>query len=135
MRPIFVATAERLEVPRQAHNLDCTTAKVARAEADEQDRAILRGRDLYAYDWDASIQYAQGRYAAHAGWAHRAPFSAGRGRSLASLREAYDRGFADGGGDRGDLFDQARRAFGAEARDEQVSGRPDTARMLPSLWP
>lgn len=135
MRPIFEAIAERIETQRQVTNFAFVTGKVERAEADEQDRAILRGRDIHGYDWDASIQYAQGWYAAHAGWAHRWPGSAGRRRSLAALREAYDKGFADGGGDRSDLFDQARRAFSAAAPHVQVDRAAETRRMLPSTWP
>lgn len=115
MRPIIEAMAQRTEAERQARNFAFIDGKVAHGEADEQDRAILRGRNMLGYDWDASVQYAQGWYAAHAGWAPRWTSGGHRGSGTA-LRAAYDKGFADGGGDAQDLFDEARRAFIAAAR-------------------
>ncbi|HEX7857665.1 MULTISPECIES: hypothetical protein [Sphingomonadaceae] len=70
----------------------------------------MRGADLHGLDWDSAVNFAQGWYAAHAGWPHRAPLPNRADKPAPSLVEAYDRGFADGGGDPSDLFDAARRA-------------------------
>lgn len=59
MRPIIEAMAQRTGAERQARNFAFIDGKVAHGEADEQDRAILRGRNMLGYDWDASVQYAK----------------------------------------------------------------------------
>ncbi|MFX6807996.1 hypothetical protein ABTH26_20020, partial [Acinetobacter baumannii] len=88
-------------------NFGFTEGKVGRGEGDARDDAILRGRTLHCYDWDRAVRYASGWYAAHAGWEPEAR----RAGSPSPASLAYDQGFADGGGDRDDLFDTARRAF------------------------
>lgn len=47
---------------------------------------------------------------------------------------AYDQGFEDGGGNRDDLFDAARRAFAATTPPTPPSA-PATGRLRPSDWP
>ncbi len=71
---------------------------------------------------------------AHAGWAPRWTSGGHRGSGTA-LRAAYDKGFADGGGDAQDLFDEARRAFIAAARAVPASAASEVAPSLPSTWP
>src|SRR3546814_16060698 len=72
-------------------------------------------------DWDRSVRYADGWYAAHAGWDPECrkpgPLDAGA--------EAYDHGFCDGGGNRDDLFDTARRAL-------MVDRPPTSSAILPA---
>src|SRR3546814_5993251 len=96
-----------VEAERQARNFAFTARRVAEGRGDDRDRAILRARDLHGHDWDRSVRYADGWYAAHAGWDPECrkpgPLDAGA--------EAYDHGFCDGGGNRDDLYDTARRAL------------------------
>lgn len=136
MRPIFEAMRERTENERQAKNFAFVIGQVERGQASEQDRAILRGQADHGYDWDCAVHYAQGWYAASAGWNHRADASSHRAVDR-RLADAYDRGFADGGGDTADLFDAARRANIAAER-AALSIPPaeiPSGKLKPSLWP
>lgn len=128
MKPVNDAIAAQAEAERQARNFRFTEERASAGRGDERDAAILRGRDRYGYDWNQAIRYADGWYAAHAGWNHRTP-------SEVAQRTAYDRGFADGGGDVGDLFDAARRANLAAARTQALARPQISARSLPSDWP
>lgn len=130
LRPVMEAMSRTAEDERQARNFAFTQTRIAGGEGDERDEAILRGRDVHGYDWDRAVRYASGCYAARAGWEGevRRP-----GCSTAATL-AYDQGFADGGGNREDLFDAARRAFAASSPPQEppvlATGRP-----RPSAWP
>ena len=130
LRPVMEAMSKAADEQRQLRNFAFTEERVGRGEGDARDEAILRARSVHAYDWDRSVRYASGWYAAHAGWEPevRRPGCATPG----SL--AYEQGFSDGGGNRNDLFDTARRAFEAAlpADDPPV---PTAGRPLPSAWP
>ncbi|WP_103727516.1 hypothetical protein [Novosphingobium sp. HII-3] len=137
MRPIFEAMSERSEAERQATNFAFTRRQVENGEANAQDEAVIRARDEHGYEWDCSVQYAQGWYAATAGWEHR-PGTPTRRQAAVQLRAAYDHGFADGGGDTGDVFDAARRAnIAAAVRDAALpeAAQPLSGKLRPSLWP
>ncbi|WP_082813387.1 hypothetical protein [Sphingopyxis terrae] len=128
MKPVNDAIAAQAEAERQARNFSFTEERAIAGRGDERDTAILRGRDRYGYDWNQAIRYADGWHAAQAGWNHRAP-------SKSVERPAYDRGFADGGGDVDDLFDAARRTNLAAERTP-IRLRPQiAARSFPSDWP
>ncbi len=127
MKPVNDAIAAAAEAERQARNFSFTEDRAASVRGDERDAAILRGRERYGYDWNQAIRYADGWYAAHVGWNHHPP-------SKTAERSAYDRGFADGGGDVDDLFDAARRAKLAAARTGAPSRPFVAARCLPSDW-
>jgi len=136
MRPIFEAMQQRTEAERQANNFAFIVRKIERDEANAQDRAILRGRDEHGYDWDCAVQYAQGWYAAVAGWEHRG-VSSPRNAAASRLRDAYDHGFAQGGGDTNDVFDAARRANIAALDTAGISVETVLAsgKLKPSAWP
>lgn len=130
LRPIMEAMSRTAEEVRQARNFAFTEARLDRREADDRDRAILRARTAHGFDWDRAVRYASGWYAAQAGWEPEAR----RPGCSTPAALAYDKGFADGGGKRDDLFDTARRAFDAASPSRTpvvlASGRP-----LPSTWP
>jgi hypothetical protein len=137
MRPIFEAMQERTEAERQANNFAFMQRKIERDEANEQDKAIVRGRDEHGYDWDCAVQYARGWYAAVAGWDHRSSLSTSS-KAATRLRAAYDHGFAQGGGDTSDVFDAARRAniaVLAESANESQETPITSGKLKPSLWP
>ena len=135
MRPINDAIAAAAETERQRRNFRHVECRAKAGTITVSDQAILRGRDAHGYDWDAAICYSQGWYAAHAGWPHGKPSST---RAMLEHRTAYDRGFADGGGDPSDLFDAARRSIVAADRSgaqAETDTRPLQSRPLPSSWP
>lgn len=130
LRPVMDSMSRTADEERQARNFAFTQARIDSGDADDRDRAILRARALHAYDWDRAVRYAYGWYAATAGWE---PETRRPGCSTPAT-QAYDHGFADGGGNRDDLFDTARRAFDASlASDDPVPVA--TGRPLPSTWP
>ena len=136
MKPLNDAISAAAEVERQARNFALMERHLADGTIDDRDLAVLRGRDEHGYDWDIAVAYASGWTAAKAGWEHRF-FSDGPHREAAK-RAAYDRGFADGGGDQDDLFDAARRSnLAALRRDNQPAVPPTalTSRPAPSSWP
>ncbi len=134
MRAINDAVQERTERDRRVRNFAFTEGKAASGTSDARDLAILRARDAHGLDWNEAVRYAEGWYAAHAGLAYRERFTGSR--EPARERAAYDLGFQDGGGDRSDLFDAARRAYLAAA----PVNRPPApslaagARPMPSSW-
>lgn len=137
MRPIFEAMSERSEAERQATNFAFMRSKLENGDATAQDEAILRSHDEHGYDWDCSVQYAQGWYAARTGWHYR-PGTPTRKDRAAQLHAAYDHGFADGGGDTSDVFDAARRAniaAVAQVPDAADTSLPLSGKLRPSLWP
>ena len=129
LRPVMESMSRAAEKERQTRNFTFTEGRIAKGEDDNRDRAILSARSLYGYDWDRAVRYASGWYAANAGWE---PEVRRPGCATPSTL-AYDQGFADGGGNRDDLFDTARRAFEATAPQVEppvlAAGRP-----LPSAW-
>lgn len=138
LRPVHDAIAAAGEQQREAGNFAFAERQAASGKADDRSVAILRGRDEHGYGWDAAVRYADGWYAAHAGWERRAPGADNRGRVSPALTAAYDRGFADGGGCADDLFDTARRAnLAALRRSNQppLAAQPKVARPRPSAWP
>ncbi|MCW1431996.1 hypothetical protein [Novosphingobium sp. JCM 18896] len=137
MRPIFEAMRVRTEAERQSKNFAFVSGQIADGRASEQDKAIVRARDDYGYDWDRAVQFAQGWYAAIAGWNHRCTV-AGRSDAHGALKAAYDHGFADGGGDISDLFDAARRANLAREDTSVRQSAPtsqSSGKLRPSQWP
>ncbi len=137
MRPVMDAIQAEQELLRQARNFAFTERRVARSEGDEREVAILRGRDLHGFDWNKSVQFANGWYAAQAGWVCRHPDAQSGSTTEIRLKAAYMTGFHDGGGDTEDLFDVARRALIAADRPtpDLQPATPDYARPLPSAWP
>lgn len=136
MRPVMEAIQAEQELLRQTGNFAFTEKRVARSEGDKREAAILRGRDLHGFDWDGSIQFANGWYAAQAGWVCRPPEARSGSTTEIRLKAAYMTGFHDGGGDTEDLFDVARRALIAADRPTPAMqpAIPDYARPLPSAW-
>ncbi|KHL24309.1 hypothetical protein PK98_14440 [Croceibacterium mercuriale] len=135
MRPVNDAIAAAAEGERQRTNFAHVEGKDVSGSITDSDRAILRGRADYGYDWETATCYSQGWYAAHAGWSYGKP---GCTRQLDAHRAAYDRGFADGGGDPADLFDAARRSMiAADRTGEQTKtgAAAPAGRPLPSSWP
>lgn len=135
MRPMHDTMQKEQERARRARNFAFIAGKAASGTIDDRDLAILRGRDTHRFDWNEAVRYAEGWYAARSGWAYRER----RRTDLenASERAAYDVGFSDGGGDQGDLFDAARRAFIAAAPSNTTTLQLQlrSARPLPSSWP
>lgn len=138
MRPINDALRDHVEAERQATNFAFTEDQVRAGKGNDRDIAVLRGRDHYSYEWDVACRYADGWYAAHAGWPHHYPDGIPSQAPLSARRDAYDQGFTDGGGDRTDLFDAARRSNLALLRQSNAPApthaRP-SGRPLPSEWP
>ena len=130
LRPVMEAMSEAAEAQRQAKNFAFTEGQIAAGKGDARDVAILRGRDIYGYAWDEAVRYAWGWYAAHAGWE---PEVRRRG-PVSPTALAYDQGFRDGGGNRDDLFDAARRAFAASTPPEDMGAAPP-GKPRPSAWP
>ena len=130
LRPVMEAMSQTAEEERQARNFAFTADRIAQGSADARDQAIIRGRDLHGYDWDRAVRYAAGWYAAHAGWEPECR----RPGPVNAKAQAYDQGFRDGGGNRDDLFDTARRALAA-GPSASTSALPVSARPCPSDWP
>ena len=130
LRPAMDSISRTVEQERQTRNFAFTTTRIASGEGDDRDHAIIRARDLHHYDWDQAVRYAAGWYAANAGWEPEVR----RPGPRTAASQAYDHGFRDGGGDRDDLFDTARRALSAGPCLSQPSAVV-TARPLPSHWP
>lgn len=92
-------------------------------------RTIVEARDRLGLGWDEAVAYADGYYAARAGWAECPHGNPSQVRS-------YRLGFSDGGGRPDDLFDVARRAFEAAAPEDHATGDRTfaIASSLPSSW-
>lgn len=141
LRPVMDSMSRTAEAERQARNFAFTEARITNGDGDDRDHAILRAQTAHGFDWHRAVRYASGWYAARAGWEPEAR----RPGCSTPATLAYDKGFADGGGDRDDLFDTARRAFDAasppEAPPVLASGRPrprewpkPTDEPLPARW-
>lgn len=137
MRPLTEEIGRKTEAERHARNFAFTVDKVARGDASETDKAILIGRADHGYDWDQAVEYAHGRYAAYSGAQARGPLKPLKGCLDPGHVAAYHQGFGDGGGNSDDLFDVARRANLAAARETGAkTAKPMImARPLPSTWP
>lgn len=135
MKPLNDAISAKTEAERQARNFGLMESHVASGTVTDHELAILRGRDLYRYDWDSAVAYATGWSAAHAGRDYR--FYADGSKRQEAKRAAHDRGFADGGGDPTDIFDAARRSNLAALRqdNQRTLVAPPAARSAPSSWP
>ncbi|MGN8000977.1 hypothetical protein [Sphingomonas sp. 22176] len=135
MRPMHEAAQAEQERARRARNFAFVEGKAADGTIDDRDLAILRARDAHGFDWNEAVRYAEGWYAARAGWSYRERMP--HLREEPTERAAYDVGFRDGGGDRTDLFDAARRAFIAAAPSNIVDSKAPATRpgRLPSTWP
>lgn len=128
MRSVNDAIAAESAAQREATNFAFTDDQVRRGRGDDRDIAILRGHENYGFSWDLANRYADGWYAAHAGWPHHYPDGIPSRTPIAERHAAYDRGFTDGGGDRTDLFDAARRSFVAEVRRDNLPADPQINR-------
>lgn len=138
MRSVNDAIAAESAAQREATNFAFTDDQVGRGRGDDRDIAILRGHENYGFSWDLANRYADGWYAAHAGWPHHYPDGIPSRTPIAERHAAYDRGFTDGGGDRTDLFDAARRSFVAEVRRDNLPADPQiilAGRPTPSSYP
>lgn len=134
LRPLNEAIGLECERQRVATNFASIERQLAQGSTDSRHIAILHARDVHGYGWDAAVAYADGRYAARAGWIARAP-SAPRPGEPDIRRPAYAQGFLDGGGQPDDLFDVARRSFAATRPEALRTDSPRAARPLPSQWP
>lgn len=133
LRPLHEAISLETEQQRRADNFAFVERKLAQGSTDSRYVEILHARDVHGYDWDAAYAFADGHYAARAGWPSRPP-PAARSAQTDERRPAYDHGFLDGGGQPDDIFDVARRSFAAGRPDHAQSGKLQSARPLPSLW-
>lgn len=138
MRPINEALARESDRRQQASNFAFVAAKAGEGEASDHNRMILQGRETHGYGWMEAVRYADGWQAAQRGW----PYACHHDGSDLAVRHArqaaYDRGFAEGGGDVEDLFDTARRRNLAALRADNAPKPPILApfsRPLPSAWP
>lgn len=134
LRPLNEAIGLETERQRQSANFACIERQIREGSTDSRNLAILHARDIHDYGWDAAVAYADGKYAAVAGWPARPP-SVFRAKEQDVRRPAYHQGFLDGGGQPDDIFDVARRSFAATPSEIASPGSPRTARPLPSRWP
>lgn len=133
LRPLMEAIGLETERQRVAANFACIERQIAEGSTDSRHVFIFHARDVRGYDWDASVAYADGKYAAIAGWPARPP-SPSRAGEQDVRRPAYDQGFLDGGGQPDDIFDVARRSFAATPSEIARPDNPRAARPLPSRW-
>lgn len=138
MRPINIAIVRASDLRQQASNFAFVAAKAAAGKASEHEGMILQGRNAHGYGWMEAVRYADGWQAAQRGWPHACHHD---GSDLAVRRArqaAYDRGFAEGGGNVEDPFDTARRSNLAALRADNSPRLPlptPFSRPLPSAWP
>ncbi|OHT21620.1 hypothetical protein [Edaphosphingomonas haloaromaticamans] len=134
LRPLHDAISLETEQQRRAANFAYVERQIAQGSNDTRHAAILHARDVLSYDWDAAYAYADGHYAARAGWVSRPP-SPSRPGQPNERRPAYEQGFLDGGGQPDDIFDVARRSFAAAPSEPMQTESPQVARPFPSQWP
>jgi hypothetical protein len=134
LRPLNEAIGLETERQRQSANFACIERQIAQGSTDSRNPAILHARDIHGYSWDAAVAYADGLYAARAGWEARPP-SPPRAGEPDIRRPAYTQGFLDGGGQPDDIFDAARRSLAATPSKIARPENPRAARPLPSRWP
>ncbi len=73
LRPFHDAIDAAREAKRRADNFAFMEAKPHEGTISTWELAILTGRDRHGLDWDDAVAFADGWYAAHAGWAHNPP--------------------------------------------------------------
>ena len=73
LKPIHDAISAEAERQRRDRNFAHLEASAATGKMSDRDVAILRARDDHGYDWDEAYHFADGWYAAHAGWERRTP--------------------------------------------------------------
>lgn len=134
LRPLNEAIRLETERQRIASNFASIERLIAEGSTDDRHASILHARDVHGYDWDAAVAYADGHYAARAGWVARPP-SPSREGQLNTRRSSYHQGFLNGGGQPDDIFDVARRSFLAMPAEPIREHSPRAARPLPSQWP
>lgn len=135
MRPFMDRLAEDARQARDTANFAFVTSALAKGSRDPRHAWIVEARGRHGLSWNEAVPYADGRYAASAGWHRRPPGRSLPGSSGQRLVDAYDLGFHDGGGRPDDLFDTARRALlvapsAKVAPQQRLTGRP-----LPNRWP
>lgn len=133
LRPLHAAIQDETDRQRQAENFAFAERQIAAGSLDERYGAILRGRDAHRFGWHDAVAFADGLYAARAGWNARYPLAAADPGADARMR-AYRVGFLEGGGDPGDIFDAARRSLTADGL-ACVDVERSSGRLLPSAWP
>ncbi|HEX7856960.1 MAG TPA: hypothetical protein VF503_25040 [Sphingobium sp.] len=137
LRPLHDVIALETERRRVENNFRFVERQLAAGNRDPRHGAILHARDVHRLGWDDAVAYADGSYAARAGWNARPPTTVAESKAR-TRASAYAMGFRDGGGRPDDIFDAARRTLVATAfepaiaRGDRVASR---ARPLPSLWP
>ncbi|WP_150293649.1 hypothetical protein [Sphingobium estronivorans] len=134
LRPLHEAISLETELQRRAANFAFVERQIVQGSTDSRHATILHARDVHGYDWDAAYAYAEGQYAARAGWVSRPP-SPPRSGQPDDRRLAYHQGFLDGGGQPDDVFDVARRSFVADRPEPMQTDSLQLARPLPSQWP
>ncbi|RIA46436.1 hypothetical protein DFR49_0978 [Hephaestia caeni] len=134
LRPLHEAIGLEAERQRKAANFAFVERQIAQGSTDPRHASILHAREVHGYDWDAATAYADGHYAACAGWEARPPPPPRPGQPN-TRQPAYDQGFRDGGGQPDDIFDVARRSFAVTPSEPRCIANPRTARPLPSQWP
>lgn len=134
LRPLHEAISLETELQRRAANFAFVERQIAQGSTDSRYAAILHARDVHGHDWDAACAYADGHYAARAGWVSRPPSSLLSGQPDERCL-AYEQGFQDGGGQPDDIFDVARRSFAVTRPEPVQTDSPQLARPLPSQWP
>lgn len=138
MRSVNDAIAAEAASQREATNFAFTEDQIRRGLGSDRDIAIMRGREDHALSWDLANRYADGWYAAHVGWPHHYSDAIPCSAPLEERHAAYDQGFSDGGGDRTDLFDAARRSLVADMRRDNLPKEPQiilAGRPVPSSYP
>ena len=134
LKPLHERIAQESEQQRQAANFTHVERKVAEGSTDSRDNGILHARTVHGYDWHEAVAWADGNYAAKAGWEARPPSLTRQGKPD-RRRGAYDQGFLDGGGRPADVFDVARRSLAAATPESVKAASPPSSRPLPSQWP
>lgn len=134
LKPLYEQIDKEGEQRRQATNFAFVERKIAEGRTDSRDAGILHARNVHGYDWDEAVAWADGNYAAKAGWEARPPSRTRLGQPD-RRRGAYNQGFLDGGGQPHDIFDVARRSLTAVIPAPAKVTNPSVSRPLPSQWP
>lgn len=135
MCPFMDRLSEETRRAREIANFTFVENALARGTNDPRQAGIIEGRERHGFSWDEAVQYADGRYAASAGWESRFMGEAADGARGRRLVAAYDLGFRDGGGRPDDLFDTARRAYLAVRPAQMFPPQLSASRLPPSQWP
>lgn len=133
LKPLFEQETAAIAAEHERRNFEFTAKLIAEGRGTDLDEAKIIGRDRHGYGWGATVQYANGWYAAHAGREYRPPTF----KPEVAHLDAFNTGFRDGGGNLADPFDGARRSYDAAARAQSNNppANPVAPRPLPSTWP